>query len=86
MFLQRKNFSQVTGLLFGSVGVHTYPKSGQVPPSPLRVSSLFLVNESSSEIYELIACYNALFLPFRFDFTYKCKQNVDVLSAVRWQI
>ena len=29
-----KNFAQVMGLLFGSAGAHTYPKSGQVAASP----------------------------------------------------
>ena len=27
-----KNFARVMGLLFGSAGAHTYPKSGQVAP------------------------------------------------------
>ena len=31
-----KNFARVMGLLFGSAGAHTYPKSGQVAPSPPR--------------------------------------------------
>ena len=29
-----KNFAQVMGLLYGSAGAHTYPKSGQVAPPP----------------------------------------------------
>ena len=29
-----KNVSQVMGLLFGSAGAHTYPKSGLVASSP----------------------------------------------------
>ena len=29
-----KNFAQVMGLIFGSVGAHTCQKSGQVPPPP----------------------------------------------------
>ena len=29
-----KNFARVMGLLFGSAGAHTYPKSGQVVPPP----------------------------------------------------
>ena len=29
-----KNFAQIMGLLFGSVGAHTYQKSEQVPPLP----------------------------------------------------
>ena len=29
-----KNFARVMGLLFGSAGAHTYPKSGQVAPLP----------------------------------------------------
>ena len=31
-----ENFAQIMGLLFGSVGAHTYQKSEQVPPSPFR--------------------------------------------------
>ena len=29
-----KNFALVMGLLFGSAGAHTYPKSRQVAPPP----------------------------------------------------
>ena len=29
-----KNFARFMGLLFGSAEAHTYPKSGQVVPSP----------------------------------------------------
>ena len=29
-----KNFARVMGLLFGSVGAQTYPKSGQIAPLP----------------------------------------------------
>ena len=31
-----KNFAKVMGLLFGSAGGYTYPKSGQVAPLPLQ--------------------------------------------------
>ena len=31
-----KNFALVMGLLFGSAGAHTYLKSGQVAPAPVR--------------------------------------------------
>ena len=30
-----RNFAPIMGLLFGSSGAHTYPKSGQVAPPPL---------------------------------------------------
>ena len=30
-----KNFAQIMGLLFGSVGAHTYQKSEQVPLPPI---------------------------------------------------
>ena len=30
-----KNFGQIMGLLFGSVGAHTYQKSEQVPLPPI---------------------------------------------------
>ena len=34
----KKNFSRVLGLLFGSAGAHTDPKSGQVaPPLPIAL-------------------------------------------------
>ena len=33
-----KNFARVMGLLFGSTGANTYPKSGQVAPSPPSAS------------------------------------------------
>ena len=46
-----KNFARVMGLLFGSAGAHTYPKSGQVaalPPPPTRndltLHHLFVAN------------------------------------------
>ena len=29
-----KNFARVMGLLFGSAGAHTYPKSVQIAPPP----------------------------------------------------
>ena len=31
-----KIFAQIMGLLFGSAGAHTFPKSGQVAPHPLN--------------------------------------------------
>ena len=32
-----KIFAQIMGLLFGSAGAHTFPKSGEVaPPHPLN--------------------------------------------------
>ena len=36
-----KNFGRVMDLLFGSVGTHTYPKSGQVAPPPPPESDWF---------------------------------------------
>ena len=43
-----KNFAQIMGLLFGSVGTHTYQKSEQVPPPhlgeqnfPTQTSNIF---------------------------------------------
>ena len=35
-----KNFVLVMGLLFGSAGAHTYPKSGQVAPPRKAVKLL----------------------------------------------
>ena len=46
----------------------------------------FIFVESCFEISKLIACWNSLFLSSCFDFSWKCKQNVDVLSALCWQI
>ena len=48
--------------------------------------SLFLLVESSSEISELIACQNPLFLPSHFDFSWKCESNLFILWTVCWQI
>ena len=45
-----KNFALVMGLLFGSAGAHTYPKSGQVAPPPrkaLTIPSVDMVQKVS---------------------------------------
>ena len=34
------NFARAMGLLFGSAGAHTYPKSGQVAPPPPSVFTM----------------------------------------------
>ena len=39
------------GLLFGSAGAHTYPKSGQVAPPPL----LEIITETSKQKFHVIA-------------------------------
>ena len=48
-----KSFARVMGLLFGSAGAHTYPKSGQVAPS-ISASLSDITDCHSSQVYMVV--------------------------------
>ena len=47
-----KTFARVMGLLFGSAGAHTYPKSEQVaPPPPTHTHTHTHTHKSTPDLY-----------------------------------